>query len=171
MANRERTKKKEGAAFPESGADSQAAISVSGADCTDTKAAISDSGADCTDTKAAISVAGARAFEITGLVPKPNGVFVCENPSRTELTGCKSRPIGDMEALIRPGMYKTEVNYCRYSTPPEYVFSWKKTTLWSNIDLLRNGFFPEAPITHSQHQIVLVVMDYLHARCLEIIGR
>ena len=59
MANRERTKKKEGAAFPESGADSQAAISVSGADCTDTKAAISDSGADCTDTKAAISVAGA----------------------------------------------------------------------------------------------------------------
>ena len=59
MANRERTKKKEGAAFPESGADSQAAISVSGADCTDTKAAISVSGADCTDTKAAISVAGA----------------------------------------------------------------------------------------------------------------
>ena len=59
MANRERTKKKEGAAFPESGADSQAAISVSGADCTDTKAAISDSGADCTDTRAAISVAGA----------------------------------------------------------------------------------------------------------------
>ena len=59
MANRERTNKKEGAAFPESGADSQAAISVSGADCTDTKAAISDSGADCTDTTAAISVAGA----------------------------------------------------------------------------------------------------------------
>ena len=27
-----------------------------------------------------------------------------------------------MEALIRPGMYKTEVNYCRYSEPPEYVF-------------------------------------------------
>ena len=68
-----------------------------------------------------------RAFEIADLVLKPNGVFVAENPSRTELTGCKSRPIGDMEALIRPGMYKTEVNYCRYSEPPEYVFSWKKT--------------------------------------------
>ena len=65
MANRERTKKKEGAAFPESGADSQAAISVSGADCTDTKAAISVSGADCTDTKAAISVAGADCCKNT----------------------------------------------------------------------------------------------------------
>ena len=54
MANRERTKKKEGAAFPESGADSQAAISVSGADCTDTKAAILVAGADCTDTTTAI---------------------------------------------------------------------------------------------------------------------
>ena len=65
MANRERTKKREGAAFPESGADSQAAISVSGADCTDIKAAISDSGADCTDTKAAISVAGADCTDTT----------------------------------------------------------------------------------------------------------
>jgi hypothetical protein len=83
-----------------------------------------------------------RAFEIADLVLKSNGVYVCENPSRSELTGCKSRPIGDMEALIRPGMYKTEVTYCRYSEPPEYVFSWKKTTLWSNIDLLRNGFEP-----------------------------
>jgi len=83
-----------------------------------------------------------RAFEIADLVLKSNGVFVCENPSRTELTGCKSRPIGDMEALIRPGLFKTEVNYCRYSEPPEYVFSWKKTALYSNIDLLRNGFEP-----------------------------
>jgi len=83
-----------------------------------------------------------RAFEITDLVLKPNGVFVCENPSRTELTGCKSRPVGDMER-IRPGMYKTEVNYCRYSQPPEYIFSWKKTTLWSNVDLVgRNRFLP-----------------------------
>ena len=56
-------------------------------------------------------------------------VFVAENPSRTELTGCKSRPIGDMEALIRPGMYKTEVNYCRYSEPPEYVFSGRRQPL------------------------------------------
>ena len=79
-----------------------------------------------------------RAFEIADLVLKPNGVFVCENLSRAELTGCKSRPIGDMEALLRPGMYKTEVNYCRYSEPPEYVFSWKKTTLWRNVDLIRN---------------------------------
>ena len=54
MANRERTKKKEGAAFPESGADSQAAISVSGADCTDTKVAISVAGADFTNTTTAI---------------------------------------------------------------------------------------------------------------------
>ena len=67
-----------------------------------------------------------RAFEIADLVLKPNGVFVAENPSRTELAGCKSRPIGDMEALIRPGMYKTQVNYGRYSEPPEYVFSWGK---------------------------------------------
>ena len=65
MANRERTKKKEGAAFPQSGADPQAAISVSRADCTDTKAAISVSGADCTDTKAAISVAGADCTDTT----------------------------------------------------------------------------------------------------------
>ena len=43
------------------------------------------------------------AFEITDLVLKPNGVFVCENPSRTELTGCVSRPVGDMEE-IRPGV-------------------------------------------------------------------
>ena len=83
-----------------------------------------------------------RAFEITDLVLKPNGVFVCENLSRTELTGCKARPVGDMEALIRPGMYKTQVNYCRYSEPPQYVFSWKKTTIWSNVDQLRNGFEP-----------------------------
>ena len=82
-----------------------------------------------------------RAFEIADLVLKPNGVFVCENPSRTELTGCKSRPVGDMEE-IRSGMYKCEVNYCRYSEPPEYVFGWKKTTPWSNIDFLRNGFLP-----------------------------
>ena len=53
-------KKKKRAAFSQSRADPQAAISVSGADCTDTKAAISVSGADCTDTKAAISVAGFR---------------------------------------------------------------------------------------------------------------
>ena len=52
-------KKKKGAAFSQSGADTQAAISVAGADCTDTKAAILVAGADCTDTKAAISVAGA----------------------------------------------------------------------------------------------------------------
>ena len=83
----------------------------------------------------------ARAFEIADLVLKSNGVFVCENPSRTELTGCKSRPVGDMEG-IRPGMYKCEVMYCRYSEPPEYVISWKKATLWSNVDLLRNGFEP-----------------------------
>ena len=83
-----------------------------------------------------------RAFEIADLCLKSNGCVLAENPSRTELAGCKSRPIGDMEALIRPGMYKTQVNYCRYSTPPEYVFSWKKTTIWSNIDLLRNGFEP-----------------------------
>ena len=64
-----------------------------------------------------------RAFEIADLVLKPNNsVLVAENPSRSELTGCKSRPIGDMEALIRPGMYKTQVNYCRYSEPPEYLF-------------------------------------------------
>ena len=67
-----------------------------------------------------------RAFEITDLVLKqPNGVFVCENPSRTELTGCVSRPVGDMES-IRPGMYKRGVNYCRYSQPPEFIFSWEK---------------------------------------------
>ena len=65
-----------------------------------------------------------RAFEITDLVLKPNGVFVCKNPSRTELTGCKSRPIGDMEALIRPGMYKCEINYCRYSELSEYAFQF-----------------------------------------------
>jgi hypothetical protein len=82
-----------------------------------------------------------RAFEIADLVLKPNGVFVAENPSRTELTGCTSRPIGDMEALIRPGMYKTQVNYCRYSDESN-VFSWKRTTLWSNVDLIRNGFEP-----------------------------
>ena len=33
-----------------------------------------------------------RAFEITDLVLKPNGVFVCENPSRTELTGASHAP-------------------------------------------------------------------------------
>ena len=54
-----RPKKKKGAAFSQSGADTQAAISVAGADCTDTKAAILVAGADCTDTKAAISVSGA----------------------------------------------------------------------------------------------------------------
>ena len=83
-----------------------------------------------------------RAFEIADLVLKPNGVFVCENPSRTELTGCASRPPGDMDALIRTGMYNTEVHYCRYSEPPQFIFSWKKTTLWNNADLLRNGFEP-----------------------------
>ena len=82
-----------------------------------------------------------RAFQIADLVLKPGGVYICENPSRTELTGCNSRPIGDME-LIRPGMYTTEVNYCRYSEVPEYIFSWKKTTLWSNVDLTKNGFVP-----------------------------
>jgi len=60
-----RPKKKKGAAFSQSGADTQAANSVSGADCTDTKAAISVSGADCTDTKAAISVAGADCTDTT----------------------------------------------------------------------------------------------------------
>ena len=82
-----------------------------------------------------------RAFQIVDLVLKHGGVYICENPSRTELTGCKSRPVGDMERL-RPGMYITEINYCRYSEPPEYVFSWKKTTLWSNVDLTKNGFVP-----------------------------
>ena len=47
-----------------------------------------------------------RAFEIADLVLKSNGVYVCENPSRTELTGCVSRPVGDMEE-IRPGMDST----------------------------------------------------------------
>ena len=61
-----------------------------------------------------------RAFEIADLVLKPNGVIVCENPSRTELTGCKSRPVGDMEG-IWPGIYKCKINYCRYSEPPKYV--------------------------------------------------
>lgn len=83
-----------------------------------------------------------RSFEITDLVLKPGGVFVCENPSRTELTGCKSRPVGDMERVIRPGLFTVEINYCRYSEPPEYIFSWKKTTLWSNVDLTSNGFKP-----------------------------
>ena len=83
-----------------------------------------------------------RAFEIADLVLKSNGVYVCENPSRTKLTGCKSHPIGDMEALIRPGMYKTQVNYCRYSEPPENVFSWKATSLWSNKNLIMNNFEP-----------------------------
>ena len=81
-----------------------------------------------------------RAFEIADLVLKPNGVFVAENPSRTELTGCKSRPVGDMEALIRPGMFKTQVNYCRYSEPPENVFSWKATSLWSQYRLATKWF-------------------------------
>ena len=60
-----------GAVFPQSGADPQAAILVSGADCTDTKAAILVAGADCTDTTTAISVAGAataiarRFFQLT----------------------------------------------------------------------------------------------------------
>ena len=94
-----------------------------------------------------------RAFEIADLVLKPNGVFVAENPSRTELTGCKSRPIGDMEALIRPGLYKTEVNYCRYSTPPEYVFSWKKTTLMVQYRLATKWF--RAPDLHGTRTAVL----------------
>ena len=85
------------------------------------------------------TIAGAR-FRNRRPCLKPNGVCVYENHSPTELTGCKSRPV-DMEA-IRPGMNKTEVNYCRYSEPPQYTFSWKKTTLWSNADVLRNGFEP-----------------------------
>ena len=80
-------------------------------------------------------------------------VFVAENPSRTELTGCKSRPIGDMEALIRPGMYKTEVNYCRYSEPPEYVFSWKKTTLGVQYRLATKWF--RTPDLHGTRTAVL----------------
>ena len=52
-------KKKGAAAFSQAGADTQATISVAGADYTDTKAAILVAGADCTDTKAAISVSGA----------------------------------------------------------------------------------------------------------------
>jgi len=59
MANLERTEKEKGAAFPQSGEDPQAAIYVSGADCTDTNAAILVAGADCMDTTTAISVAGA----------------------------------------------------------------------------------------------------------------
>ena len=95
------------------------------------------------DAQEATKLLWVRAFEIADLVLKPNGAYVCENPSRTELTGCVSRPVGDMEE-IRPGMYKTEVNYCRYSEPsaPELIYSWKKTTVWSNVCLLRNGFSP-----------------------------
>ena len=87
--------------------------------------------------------------------------FVCISPKRpredtggaerseveiatSRLNLIKSRPVGDMEALIRPGihMYKCEVNYCRYSELPEYLFSWKKTTLWSNKNLIMNNFEP-----------------------------
>ena len=70
-----------------------------------------------------------RAFAIVDFVLKPGGVCVCENPSRTELTGIGSDP-GDMER-IRAGMYKVEVNYCRYSES-DLIFPWKLTTLWSN---------------------------------------
>ena len=42
-----------------------------------------------------------RAFGIADLVAiKQEGVFICENPSRTELTGCKRRPVRDMELVV-----------------------------------------------------------------------
>ena len=81
-----------------------------------------------------------RSFEIARRVLKPNGVMVCENPSRTELTGCKSQPIGDME-IMRPDLFKCEINYCRYSTA-DRLYPWKKTTLWSNVSLIDHGFVP-----------------------------
>ena len=93
MANRERTKKQEGAAFPESGADSQAAISVSGADCTGTKAAISVSGADCTDTKAAISVSGADRTDTKAAISVA-GADCCTNTTTTTAIGHFSRWCG-----------------------------------------------------------------------------
>jgi len=79
-----------------------------------------------------------RAFEIVDVCLQPNGVFVCENPSRTQSMGCKSRPVGDMEE-IRPGMYKTEVNYCRYSEPPEYRPGFPHPGAGGRLPMARRG--------------------------------
>jgi hypothetical protein len=81
-----------------------------------------------------------RAFAIADLVMRPGGVLLCENPSRTELTGCKSQPIGDMQRMA-PHLLSWEVTYCTYSTEQD-MYSWKLTTLWSNVDLPQFGFVP-----------------------------
>ena len=75
----------------------------------------------------------ARAFELCDLLLKPGGTILCENPSRCESSGCRSRPIGMVDA-IRPGLWRCEVNYCRYSTTYQY-YSWKRTTIWCNKNL------------------------------------
>lgn len=85
-----------------------------------------------------------RAFEVADVVLRPGGVFLCENPARTELAGCAthcaSHPRGDMEVL-RPGLFKTTVSYCHYSTP-EATYSQKPTCIWSNVDLKAHGLVP-----------------------------
>lgn len=82
----------------------------------------------------------ARAFALCDLLLKDTGVILAENPSRCESSGCRSRPIGMVDA-IRPGLWRCEVNYCRYSTPQQ-VFSWKRTTIWCSTDL-SNRFQPK----------------------------
>ena len=76
---------------------------------------------------------GRRAFELCDALLKDGGIILAENPSRCESSGCRSRPVG-MVDTIRPGLWKTEVNYCRYSSP-EHLYSWKKTTIWCNENL------------------------------------
>ena len=82
-----------------------------------------------------------RAFALADQVLRPGGIIVCENPARTELTGCKSQPTGDMQ-LMRPELFRSTVCYCMYSEP-EHVYSWKATVLWSNVDLAQHGFTPK----------------------------
>ena len=84
-----------------------------------------------------------RSFELCESLLKSNGVILAENPARTELTGCCSRPIGDME-MMNPTLHRNRliVNYCRYSSP-DALFSWKQTVIWSNVDLRGFGFEPK----------------------------
>ena len=47
----------------------------------------------------------ARSFALCDLLLKADGVILCENPSRCESSGCRSRPVGMVDA-IRPNLWR-----------------------------------------------------------------